>query len=191
VSVRFRRSSGEAPGTGATIDHYEVYRQLEPGPGYVLAGSVPASGASEYVVNVPTLVDASPASLEYSAFVVQAVTSGANDFYVSGVDNGFSLDNLPVTGVPSAPAIGLALEGALPNPAIGGRLAVGFALPSGEPAALELIDVTGRRVRSRSVGALGAGRHVLHLGDGLRPGLYFLRLSQGAHQIVARTTVMD
>ena len=43
---------------------------------------------------------------------------------------------------------------------------VGFTLPSAESARLELIDVAGRRVASRDVGALGAGQHAVNLTPG-------------------------
>jgi hypothetical protein len=95
------------------------------------------------------------------------------------------------TDAPAASPIAFALEGVRPNPAFGGRMIVHFALSGDEPAALELIDVAGRRVRDRAVGSLGAGRHVVDLGDGLKPGLYFLRLTQGANQRVVRATLMD
>ena len=89
-------------------------------------------------------------------------------------------DSLVEVRVPDAgPA--LWLEGARPTPSRG-ALWVGFALPSGEPAVLELMDVAGRVVERRPVGGAGAGRRVVRLGaDGALPGgLYFLRLSQGA-----------
>ena len=70
---------------------------------------------------------------------------------------------------------------------------VHFALPTGEPATLELLDVAGRRVTERTVGTLGAGRHSVELGEGrrLQPGLYFVRLTQGANQRIVRTTVLN
>ena len=95
------------------------------------------------------------------------------------------------TDVSDAAPIVFALEGVRPNPAFGGRMVVHFALTSAEPATLELIDVAGRRVRERAVGVLGAGYHAVDFGQGLRPGLYFLRLTQGTHQRVARATLMD
>jgi len=191
VTVRFRPTSAEAAGAGATIDHYEVYREIEPHSGFVLMGSAPASGASEYAVNAATLADAGPGSLMYSTYVVQAVAAGNTAFYGSGLDDGFSIANLPTTDVPSAPRVAFALEGALPNPARGGRFRIGFTLPSNESARLEVIDVTGRRARICSVGALGAGRHVVDLSDGLKPGLYFLRLTQGTRTLATRATLID
>jgi len=86
----------------------------------------------------------------------------------------------------------LALAGARPNPARGGVLRVAFTLPSRQRATLELLDVAGRRVASREVGALGPGPHELTLeaAPRLRSGLYFLRLSQAAQVLQARVVVM-
>jgi hypothetical protein len=97
------------------------------------------------------------------------------------------------TDAPAAPAVAFALDGTRPNPAIGGRLMVHFALATGEAATLELLDVAGRRVTGRTVGTLGAGRHSIDLGEGrrLKPGLYFVRLTQGANQRIVRTTLLD
>jgi len=306
VQLRFLRSSADAPGVGVAIQGYEIYRRSDPlpqpalasrdeaspesgspHPGLDLAGwtylmTAPAHGESEYNVVVPTLVDATAASLEYSAFMVRAVTGSPFTFFDSGVENGFSVDNLaPPTPAPFVAAylsggthlhwgvspasdfetfrlyrgtsadfvpgpgtlvtattdtgyvdvgpagrfyklsavdfngnespfalvgpfqttdvtdadapLSFALEGVRPNPAFGGRLLVHFALPNDEPASLELLDVAGRRVRERAIGSLGAGRHVVDLSgtQQLTPGLYFLRLTQGANQRVARATLMD
>jgi hypothetical protein len=43
--------------------------------------------------------------------------------------------------------VAFALEGVQPNPARGERLSVAFALPSGAPARLELLDVSVRVTR--------------------------------------------
>lgn len=93
---------------------------------------------------------------------------------------------------PSAPAE-LALSGAQPNPGRGGTLGVAFTLPSAAPARLELLDVAGRRVAVRDVGALGAGRHAVRLGDAtrLRPGLYLVRLTQSDAIRTARAIILD
>jgi hypothetical protein len=76
-----------------------------------------------------------------------------------------------------------ALEGAWPNPSSGGAPAVAFRLPDGSPALLELLDVSGRRVLEREVGTLGIGRHRVNLASERRlgPGIYLLRLTQGAN----------
>jgi hypothetical protein len=45
---------------------------------------------------------------------------------------------------------------------------------------------------ARDVGALGAGSHALTLGAGfpLEPGVYLLRLTQGARAVTARAIVL-
>ena len=61
-------------------------------------------------------------------------------------------------------------------------------LPSQAAARLELLDVNGRRLSAREVGALGPGSHVLRIDDGrsLPPGLYLVRLVQGASTVTAK-----
>jgi hypothetical protein len=85
----------------------------------------------------------------------------------------------------------LTLEGLRPNPAAG-ELRVWFTLPSAELASLELLDVTGRRLAQREVGALGAGGHLLRLEEArsLVPGIYWLRLRQGGRTLLARGVVV-
>ena len=90
------------------------------------------------------------------------------------------------------PAAQLALAGLRPNPATGADLKVAFTLTSADPASLELMDIAGRRVVAREVGALGAGPHVEPLAANQRvaPGMYWLRLSQGKRSLVAKAVVV-
>jgi hypothetical protein len=85
-----------------------------------------------------------------------------------------------------------ALEGVHPNPLVGAKLTAEFALPSGAPARLELIDIAGRRVAEREVGSFGPGRHSVVLADAARipPGMYVVRFSQGASVRTARVVVV-
>jgi hypothetical protein len=66
-------------------------------------------------------------------------------------------------------------------------------LPVRAAARLELFDVTGRSAAVREVGALGAGAHTVNLAEHarIRPGLYFVRLRQGANEQVKRVTVFE
>jgi hypothetical protein len=89
----------------------------------------------------------------------------------------------------TVPALALALEGLRPNPAVGEPVA-SFTLPSGSPARLELLDVTGRRWLAREVGDLGAGSHLLRLGGSVPAGMYWLRLTQGGRSLLARGVVV-
>ncbi len=87
-------------------------------------------------------------------------------------------------------AVALALEAPSPNPVVR-DFSLAFTLPTAAPARLELFDVRGRRVASRDVGALGAGRHVARFDDAARePGVYFARLVQGAATRQARVVVV-
>ncbi|HTM58436.1 MAG TPA: 6-bladed beta-propeller [Candidatus Udaeobacter sp.] len=85
-----------------------------------------------------------------------------------------------------------ALDGVRPNPSFGDRFTIEFALPSSEPATLEVIDVAGRRVAGRTVGSLGPGRHTIDLARGQRlaAGVYLVRLSQGAERRIVRAIVL-
>jgi hypothetical protein len=73
-----------------------------------------------------------------------------------------------------------------------GAVRLWFTLASGEQATLEVIDVMGRRVQRREVGALGPGRHSVTLGETprLQTGLYFLKLAQGGEVRTARVAVV-
>jgi hypothetical protein len=86
--------------------------------------------------------------------------------------------NAPVT---------LELVGARPNPA-SGDANVEFVLPDAMPATLELLDLAGRRIWSRDVGALGPGLHRVPIAGarGFAPGVYFVRLSHGSDARTAK-----
>jgi hypothetical protein len=93
-------------------------------------------------------------------------------------------------GVPAPGAGRLAIAGAWPNPSTG-DLRVSFALAGGMPAALEVLDVAGRRVAARDVTPLGPGGHVvrLDLGATPAPGVYVVRLTEGPEARVARVVL--
>ncbi|HEY3216539.1 MAG TPA: T9SS type A sorting domain-containing protein [Candidatus Eisenbacteria bacterium] len=84
----------------------------------------------------------------------------------------------------------LALSGAAPNPVVG-DLVITFSLADDRNATIELLDVAGRRVLSRPVGAIGRGRHSIVLASSreLPPGVYVLRLAQGSHSATAKIVI--
>ena len=98
--------------------------------------------------------------------------------------------NVPTVGVGPSGTAAFALERVKPNPVLD-RLMVSFTLPSGAPARLDLLDVAGRRIESRAVGALGAGTHQVDLSDArtVAPGLYVVRLAQGDRVQTTRVIV--
>ena len=73
----------------------------------------------------------------------------------------------------------------------GSRLEIGFSLPSGERATLELFDASGRRIVAREVGGLGPGAHRVNLAENRRlaAGVYALRLTQGPNSRTLKATV--
>jgi hypothetical protein len=85
-------------------------------------------------------------------------------------------------------ALAVSIFGA--NPARGG-VALRCALPEAGPATLDVLDVNGRRVASRT---LPAGGEVLFVSldetRSLPPGMYFARLSQGGHSRVTRVVLV-
>jgi hypothetical protein len=91
--------------------------------------------------------------------------------------------------VPAAPM--LALAGPRPNPAAR-SLTIAFSLAGAGPARLEVLDIAGRVVRAREVGALGAGPHTLDLTEGNMPspGVYLVRLTQAGTSMVRRLCVI-
>ncbi len=102
VRLRILRSSADSPGSGAPILRYDIFRRIDPLAkaggdrltGWDYIGFAPARGDAEYDVVVPTLVNATATSVEYSAFFVSAVTADPYTYFDSGVENGYSIDNL-------------------------------------------------------------------------------------------------
>jgi hypothetical protein len=74
------------------------------------------------------------------------------------------------------------------NP-ITGPFDVAFSLANGMPASLAVFDVGGREIVSREVGAMGAGRHTVRLGN-LPAGMYVVRLSQAGSSLSSRVAVL-
>ena len=122
------------------------------------------------------------------AYEDAALATGARYGYRLGLEGAGAGGEVWVD-VPARPVF--ALRGAVPNPAIHG-LRVVFSLASAAPARLEVIDIAGRRVVSRELGALGPGTHALSLEEaaGLRPGLYLLRLSQAGQSLTSRALIV-
>jgi hypothetical protein len=83
----------------------------------------------------------------------------------------------------------LALAGFVPNPAVGTpRLA--YTLPNAQPARIEVLDTAGRRVFERDVDS-SPGEHVVSFDrQALGPGVYTLRITQGARSVTTRATIV-
>ena len=86
--------------------------------------------------------------------------------------------SLVSVGPPAAARMTLATV--RPNPA-SGAVAIAFTLAESAAARIELMDLAGRRILVRELGALDRGSHVVRLPEarGLATGVYLVRLVQG------------
>jgi hypothetical protein len=162
--------------TEADLAGYQLYRgttaNFAPGPGDLVV-TQPDTGYADVV-----------SGLYYYKICAVDVHGNASGFT--------SLRPSGTSDVGGGATLAFALESVRPNPTRGEPLGVAFTLPSSASARLELLDVSGRRVMEREVGALGAGRHSVALAAGgrLAPGLYLVRLTQGANVRLARVAVL-
>jgi hypothetical protein len=166
------------PSTASDFETFRLYRgssaDFVPGPGNLIA-SAPDTGYT----------DAGDAGSWYKLTAVDW-NGNASPYAVVGPSQTVDVE-------PPASAVAFVLDGVRPVPTTGDRMVVHFALASDAPATLELFDVTGRCVRSRSVGGLGAGPHAVDLAQEGRVarGVWFVRLTQGPNEAVVRAIVLD
>ena len=91
----------------------------------------------------------------------------------------------PTPPTADAPPVALSLR-ASPNPAVS-QVAIEYALGSDARVELEVVDVTGRRVELRDLGAPGPGTHRVALErDALPPGVYWVRIRAGVELASAK-----
>ena len=73
-----------------------------------------------------------------------------------------------------------------PNPAPDGWI-VSFAAPTAANATLEVLDVGGRLITSHDLAALRIGENSTYVpAANLSPGIYWVRVRQGAHSSMAK-----
>jgi hypothetical protein len=102
----------------------------------------------------------------------------------------FAIINPALVDAPPVVARDFGVGPVVPNPALG-EIRLSYRLMGFVPASLELLDAGGRRVEHRSVGALGPGLHEARFdAAGRSPGVYFIRLRQGANLATARVTLL-
>jgi len=141
-----------------------------------LALGIPNTGSLDWIVSDTTTVRG-----RCRVVAIDSVGNSASD-----QSDQLFIIHAPSTGVDDGPHQ-LALTGSWPNPAVN-RFVVSFTLGSDESASLDLIDPSGRRVRSADLGGLGAGPHRVDFETGgrLPSGLYLLRLSQGGRCLTTK-----
>jgi len=128
-------------------------------------------------------------SADELGYVDRTVSAGAHYGYRLGYPDGGTeaFTNETLVDVPAG--LAFAVEGFRPNPA-GSRPLIAFTTPESRPVRIELLDVAGRRVRSRDLGTPAAGPHLVDLGGGLAPGVYLVRVHYGSSTLGARGIVM-
>jgi FG-GAP-like repeat/Secretion system C-terminal sorting domain len=121
----------------------------------------------------------------------RSATPGSRVGYRLRVTNGARVTISAETWVNIPLTLALAIDTPRPNPT-SGPLAISFSVPSAGHATLELMDVTGRRVRHREFEMPAATRQqVSFASDGaLSPGLYFVRLTQNRKSVTSRVAVV-
>ena len=162
-----------------------------------LAWQLPAAGVSARVWRRAAAEDWSVIGTKVSggdgrlAFEDRDVRPGAVYDYRLGLSQDGGEIFAAETRVTVPGALEFALEGARPNPATE-RLALAFTLPDAAPAVLEVLDIGGRVIDARPVGDLGAGWHVVRIGEAaaLKPGLYYARLRRAGRALSARVAVI-
>ena len=150
-------------------------------------------GSSAGFVPGPGNLIATPSDTGYTDAGVAGRFYKLSAVDVNGNESGFALLTPGgTTDVRGDESFGFALEGARPNPAHGPGLDIRFTLPGSEPARLDLIDVSGRRLASLDVGALGPGPHSIDLAEGrtVPAGLYLVRLTRAQRALDARVVVL-
>ncbi|HEY2954764.1 MAG TPA: T9SS type A sorting domain-containing protein [Candidatus Eisenbacteria bacterium] len=112
------------------------------------------------------------------------------DRYAYGLRRGLSRAPEPSSvvwiDVPFQPKLSLRLS---PNPS-NGELLVSFSLPRAGRVILDVLDLTGRTLASRSIDGLGAGSHAVPLAPSFAPGVYVVRMTTKESAITARAAIV-
>jgi len=118
-----------------------------------------------------------------------------NGFLGSGVS--VMLNTSPSPPTATAPQLAnlatFAIPQVWPNPLRrGGDIRLDLVTPSQGELVVELLDLQGRRVLERKFAVIAAGRHSLALSaQGVPPGMYFARATQGTQSAAHRVVVLN
>ena len=174
AAVHLRWTASPAPDFAEFRLHRGRTAGFVPGP----ANLIMAGGDTSHV-------DITSSGIEYYKLTAVDIHGNAGPYALASPP-------APVGIGPGNGAARLALRPPTPNPGHGRWLVVEFTLADASPARLELVDVAGRLVTAREVGALGGGAHRVELAgpSPLRAGLYFVRLTQGGVTVRERAAVV-
>ncbi len=132
-----------------------------------------------------------PDGMGYVRYEDRAIVPGASYEYRLGIMENGMPRYVGEVSVSVPLGARFALGGVHPNPTAR-ELQVSFSLPDATPATLALVDISGRLVRTREVGSLGVGPHVVDLGAGdrLPAGIYMVRLMRAGQTLTTRVSVI-
>jgi len=135
---------------------------------------------------------AQPPGLGYATLAYDA-PGGRLLLHGAGMTRIYALSSLPQTvGVPSAPMPPALLLTVAPNPVREGSLTLQLSLPAVAEVRIEIVDVTGRSVYSRTDHrSAGAQAITIAMGGRLPPGLYLVRVRAAGREAVRRVAVME
>ena len=159
--------SADALGTRATVERTEVAGEWTP------------------------LADLSTSGNGLITFEDRDVIAGHRYGYRLAIAEGSGLSLRGEVWLEIAESAGLSLGAPYPNPSPG-EVHVPFLLPAGGGGTVELLDLSGRAVETRTLEAQGAGAHVVRLAAGrpLPPGLYTVRLSHAGSRLITRFAIV-
>lgn len=151
----------------------------------------PAASAATYVVRPGGSGDNATIQVAINAATIGDIIELAVVDVNGNVSEYALLTPSGTVDVPANNKLEFTLSPVRPNPTSGGRLEVRFSLPTAAPAKLMLIDVTGRQIAERQF--TSAGPQTVNLADQrhISPGLYFVRLTQGANSRSTRVVVTN
>ncbi len=156
-----------------------VYRRNLPGGAWSARETLPPAAGAASFTDTSVVVGA---TYEYRLGVV-----------VDGEERFYGKASVTMPAGPTPPS--LAITGVFPNPVDRGAAApvrVAYRLRGTNRARIEVLDITGRLVRTYELGTPGPGAHefVLPAGGGIRPGVYLLRLIQGSDETSRRISIL-
>lgn len=141
----------------------------------------------------PTWTELHPDHLPHGRGGHTAVYDAAHDrMLMYGVEGDLSVlqwhREAPLPPPPPPTASRLQLE-VLSNPALAG-VSMAVVLADQGDVRVDVMDLAGRVTFTHVVPAMSAGPHVFTLAHGLRSGIYWVRVRQGAHQASARAVIV-
>ena len=133
----------------------------------------------------------SSATLEYQDNAIATAIPPGGYRYRLGVVRCGQEAYLGEVGLDVPDAAQFTITGVRPNPT-GQDLNISFYLPDGAPVTCEVLDLAGRRMLFRDLGAPGPGSHVLDLtaGHALPSGVYLIRLARSGAVSTARAVIV-